>query len=195
MQLARGWSRWAEVHHEEQRAAAVMQRCLGRIENVAAAGGMDKWLEVIADAKRAETMSESDMMKARIERERQEKAGRLLQYTLNKIVDSKYVQAWDRWQEVHKAMERAGRIMHRVMCRFTNAQLVGGWERWMDVWEAQRHAAAVMQRCLGRIENIAIASGLRHQSCKYCSSLTRPLRRLSRITLMAWSLVSFRRQA
>ena len=71
------------------------------------------------------------MMKARIERERQEKAGRLLQYTLNKIVDSKYVQAWDRWQEVHKAMERAGRIMHRVMCRFTNAQLVAGWERWM----------------------------------------------------------------
>ena len=90
-------------------------------------------------------------MKARIEQERQEKAGRLLQYTLNKIVDSKYVQAWERWQEVHKAMLRAGRIMHRVMCRFTNAQLVGGWERWMEVWEAQRHAAAVMQRCLGRI--------------------------------------------
>ena len=52
-------------------------------------------------------MSESDLLKAKVEQERQERSARLLQYTLNKIIDSKYVQAWDRWQEVHKAMLRA----------------------------------------------------------------------------------------
>jgi hypothetical protein len=112
-----------------------------------------KWIFAMAYGRSATVEEESMRMREQIEREKKEKAGRQMQYCLNKIVNSKYVQAWDRWHAVHEAMIRAGRVMHRTMCRFTSSLQVGGWERWLEVIAAEKHAAAVMQRCLLRMDN------------------------------------------
>ena len=67
---------------------------------------------------------------------------------LNKIVNTKCTQAWERWTEVVNSMGRAGRIMQRTMVRFTENQLVCGWERWLEQIEEQKHAGQVMRVCL-----------------------------------------------
>jgi hypothetical protein len=156
-QLVSGWERWHDVLTAQQRAGAVMKLCLARITNAKAGAAMSKWLEAIDADKQ---LSESDALRAHVERERQEKAGRLIQYTLNKILNARYVQAWDKWTAVNRAMERAGKVMNRVMVRFTSAQLVSGWERWLEVLEAQQHAGLVMERCMGRILNAAVAPAM-----------------------------------
>jgi hypothetical protein len=111
------------------------------------------WLVATVSSRIATVVNESEQMRLQIAKDRQEKAGRQMQYCLNKIVNAKYVQAWDRWLSVHEALLRAGRIMLRTMCRFTNGMQVGGWERWVEVIGAEKHAAAVMQRCLRRMDN------------------------------------------
>jgi hypothetical protein len=165
--LVGGWEKWLTVMETQAAAGAVMQRCLVRIENGVTTGAFDKWVEVVqwdtqaaTDAQQASAMRELDEVKGRLEREKREKAGRKVQYCLNKIVSAKYVQAWDRWLEVKRAMERAGRIMHRTMCRITNGLQVGGWERWTAVLEGEKRAAEIMQACLGRIDNTVVGSAM-----------------------------------
>jgi hypothetical protein len=159
-QLVVGWEHWMAVLEAQHHAGVMMERCMGRILNAAVASAMSKWAEVIDYEKQASILSEFDALRARVERERQEKAGRLMQYTLNKILNARYVQAWDKWEAVNKAMERAGKVMHRVMVRFTSTQLVSGWERWIEVLDAQQHAGAVMGRCLQRLGHIFVAAAL-----------------------------------
>ena len=155
-----------EAMDAEENAAAVMQGCLVRIENGVLSVAMDQWLDVVhffsqaaVDARQAQAMRELEAMKEQVEKDKEEKAGRLMQYCLNKIINTQYVQAWDRWMSVHKAMLRAGRIMHRTMSRMMNSYLVCGWDRWMEVWEAEKHAAAVMQQCMNRITDGALVKG------------------------------------
>ena len=120
--LVKGWTQWLEVMDAEENAAAVMQGCLVRIENGVLSVAMDQWLDVVqwssqsaVDARQAQAMRELEAARAQVEKDKEEKAGRLMQYCLNKIINTQYVQAWDRWMSVHKAMLRAGRIMHRTV--------------------------------------------------------------------------------
>jgi hypothetical protein len=96
---------------------------------------------------------ESGELRAKIELDKQAAAARVMQYCMNRICSLKYVEAWERWVKVHKAMVRAGRIMQRVMCKFANNQTMMGWDRWVEALYAEQQAAAIMNRCLTHIES------------------------------------------
>jgi hypothetical protein len=134
---------------------------MARIANAVIAAAVSKWVATTEAAKHAQLLAEhAATVRAAIDTVERERAGRLLQYTLNKIVDSKYVQAWDRWQHVNASMVRAGGIMQRTMGRLVGVQQACGWERWRMVLAAQTRAGAVMQRCMARILNAVIAAAV-----------------------------------
>jgi hypothetical protein len=197
-QLVAGWERWMDVQEASLHAGVVMRRCLHRLGHVFVAAALSKWADTVqqahraaADAAHAQALADleaasklslldSEALRAQIEQQKREKAGRIVQYCLNRITSAARVKAWERWLEVNQAMARAGKIMNRVMCRFAEAQLVVGWERWMDVQEAQQHAAAVMERSLHRLGHIYVAAALSkwadtvHQLMNGVAALERP---------------------
>jgi hypothetical protein len=104
----------------EQRAGVVMFSCLSRIENAVAGGAMSKWMEVIewedaqAEAAAAgSALSEIENFKAQIEREKREKAGRVMIRCLNRICNSVYLGGWARWRQVIIDHTRAGEVLNR----------------------------------------------------------------------------------
>ena len=115
-----------------------------------------KHAAAVADLEAANRLNllDSESLRAQIEQQKQEKAGRLMRYCLNRMADRKCVEAWERWVKVRDAMARAGLIMHRTLCRLEENALVCGWCKWHDVQEAQQHAGTVMNRCLARLEHI-----------------------------------------
>jgi hypothetical protein len=88
--------------------------------------------QALADLEAASKLSllDSQALRAQIELQKQEKAGRVVRYCLNRITCLARVEAWDRWLEVHQAMARAGRMMDRVLCRLEQNALVCGWSKW-----------------------------------------------------------------
>ena len=132
----------------QQHAGAVMGRCLQRLGHIFVAAAVAKWADTVQQARRATadaahaqaladleaasklSLLDSQALRAQIELQKREKAGRVVQYCLNRITCLARVEAWDRWLEVHQAMARAGRMMDRALCRLEQNALVCGWSKW-----------------------------------------------------------------
>ena len=109
-----GWCRWVEVVSALKHAAGTIRKCLLRLGHVFVARAMSKWLDVmqwatkaameaehaqaLADMEAASRLSllDSEMLRATIEEQKREKAGRVMRHCLGKMANTQYARSWDR---------------------------------------------------------------------------------------------------
>jgi hypothetical protein len=100
-----------------------------------------------------------EALMAQIEREKREKAGRVMIRCLNRICNSVYLGGWDRWRQVVIDHMRAGGVMNRCLNKIANAKFVAAWDQWSAVNAMMVRAGQIMQRTMSRITSSLQSAG------------------------------------
>jgi hypothetical protein len=125
-----------------------------------------------------------------------QRAGRLIQHVLNKIMNASIMAGWERWREVHEwQAKRAGQVMNRVLNKIESSKFVQAWEKWHEMIEDQNERArkaekvkGTMAKCMRMMDNGVLSAGW-NSWVSLCNSSRQAE---SQVRVQIWCAAAFR---
>ena len=102
------WDHWHAVMESERRACEIMLSCVARTSKAWLSKGWNGWILLV---KQSAAETEMESLLDRLKREKHERAGRVMRYSLNRISSRAFVQCFDKWKSVMAAYQKSGKVM------------------------------------------------------------------------------------